>query len=311
MSAIVLSKIFEMFIIFLCGFAVYKIRLIDAPCVSRMSDLLLMFISPLLIFESYQIDFDMALLHGLVWSILGSVVTYAVTILLSEVFFRQSTGHAAIEKLATVYSNCGFIGIPLVNGVLGAEGVFYATAYNAVFNLMLWTHGVLVMNRACGKSSRLLSAENLKNLFTPPILAVLFGILCFVCRLRLPELVREPLDMIADMNTPLAMLIAGANLAQSRFLESLRNVRIYLISAVKLLLFPLVSLLFLFLLPLNFNVAFTLFLCVACPTGAVSIMFADRYGQDAPYASELFVTTTVLSAVTVPLLSVLAEAILL
>ncbi len=71
------------------------------------------------------------------------------------------------------------------------------------------------------------------------------------------------------------------------------------------------SLLFLFLLPLNFNVAFTLFLCVACPTGAVSIMFADRYGQDAPYASELFVTTTVLSALSVPLLSVLAERILM
>ena len=310
MSAIVVSKIFEMLVIFICGFIVYKVHLIDAPAVSKLSNLLLMFISPLLIFESYQIDFDKTLLQGLLWSLLGSAICFAAVIFLSEFIFPQKDGHSSIEKMATVYSNCGFIGIPLADGVLGAEGVFYATAFNAMFNLMLWTHGVLIMNRACGRSSRLINPENLKNLITPPIIAIFLGILCFVFQLRLPSLINEPLDIIGDMNTPIAMMVAGANLAQSEFLKSLRNLRIYFVCAVKLLLFPLISLLILWALPLSFNVAFTLFLCISCPTGAVSIMFADRYDQDAPYASEIFVISTVLCVITIPLLSFAAENLL-
>ena len=310
MSTIVVGKIFEMFIIFVCGFIVYRVHLIDAPTVSHMSNLLLLCISPLLIFESYQIDFDMTLLHGLLWALLGSALCYIATVVLSDIIFRRNTDHSAIEKMATVYSNCGFIGVPLAAGVLGAEGVFYATAYNAMFNLMLWTHGVLIMKKGSGQSSKLLDKENLKNLISPPIIAVFLGVFCFVFQLRLPTLMTEPLDMIADMNTPVAMIVAGANLAQSEFLKNLRNLRIYLICAIKLLLFPLVGLAILWALPVSFHVSFTLFLCVACPTGAVTIMFADRYGQDAPYASEIFVTTTVLCALSIPLLSIPAEYLL-
>ncbi len=310
MATIVAAKIFEMFVIFICGIIVYKVHLIDAAATSKMSSLLMMCVSPLLIFESYQIDFDPTLLMGLVWSVLASFLCFAAVIVLSQLFFRGACDRAAIEKMATVYSNCGFIGIPLVNGVLGAEGVFYATAFNTVFNIMLWTHGVLIMDPNTQNNGKGFDPSTLKNLITPPIIAVFLGILCYVLQLRLPSIVTEPLDMIAAMNTPLAMIIAGANLAQSDFLHSLKNPRMYLISFVKLLVFPLVSLLILWVLPLRFEVAFSLFLCIACPSGAVSIMFADRYHRDAPYASELFVTTTILCAVTIPVLAILAEMLL-
>ena len=106
------------------------------------------------------------------------------------------------------------------------------------------------------------------------------------------------------------MIIAGANLAQGNLLKSLQNKRLYLICSVKLILYPLVELAALWLLHLEFHIAFTVFIGMACPAGASAIMFAERYGKDAKYASEIFVVTTVLSAVSIPVLSVLAIRLL-
>lgn len=304
MAAVVTEKIIEMFLILLGGVIVYKAGLIDDKTVPKLSNLLLMFISPLLIFQSYQMEFEMRLFYGLLWTLTASAVTFAVTIVLSELLFRKKGERTPVEKIAVIYSNSGFIGLPLINGIIGSEGIFYMTAYLTVFNLLLWTHGVLVMGSAGSFK------EMCKNLLTPTIIAIFAGVVCFVTQLRLPEVLANPIQMIGNMNTPLATIIAGANLAQGNLLKSLQNKRLYLLCAVKLILYPLVGLAALWLLHLEFHIAFTVFIGMACPAGASAIMFAERYGKDAKYASEIFVVTTVLSAISIPVLSVLAIRLL-
>ena len=209
-----------------------------------------------------------------------------------------------MEKIAVSYSNSGFIGIPLISGVLGDKGVFYMTAYITVFNVLLWTHGVVLM----GDSKDLKGAW--KNFLSPAIIAVIVGIILFLFQLRLPQFIENPLEMIASMNTPLGMIVAGANLAQGNILKSLKNKRLYYLSFIKLIVYPLVGLVILWLLPLGFEVAFTVFIAVACPAGASVVMFAQRYDRDAYYGSEIFVITTLLSAITLPLLSIIAIGVL-
>lgn len=304
MTIIVTEKIIEMFIILLCGVIAYKTGLIDKASASKMSNLLLMLISPLLSFLSYQTDFSKQLFFGLVMTFVASVVTYIIVIALSELIFRGSKEHLSIEKLSAVYSNCGFIGIPLINGILGSEGVLYLTAYLTAFNILLWTHGILVM----GDKFNLKTLW--KKLLTPAILAVIGGIICFTAQIRLPELLTSPLGLIANMNTPLAMLVAGANLAQADILNSLKKGRIYWFSFVKLILCPVLCLIPLYFMHLDFNIAFTVFIATSCPTGASAIMFAERYHKDAGYATELFVVTTILSVLTIPLVSIPATWLL-
>ena len=89
MAAVVTEKIIEMFLILLGGVIVYKAGLIDDKTVPKLSNLLLMFISPLLIFQSYQMKFEMRLFYGLLWTLAASAVTFAVTIVLSELLFRK------------------------------------------------------------------------------------------------------------------------------------------------------------------------------------------------------------------------------
>ncbi len=324
MASIVALKIIQMFIILSVGVIAFKTRLIDKSATAKMSNLLLMVISPMLSFMSYQTDFSAELLHGLLLCLLASVLTFVISILLSELIFRP--GHASravspdvsgladgtgsssdlsgIEKLSVVYSNCGFIGVPLVNSLFGSIGVFYLTAYLTAFNVLLWTHGI----RAMGETFTLKTLW--KKLMTPAILAIAAGIVCFLAQIRLPEVLSYPLGLIANMNTPLAMLVAGANLAQADILKCLKKPRVYLVSVVRLILIPAISLIFLRMMHLDFTVSFTVFLAAACPAGASAIMFAERFGKDSSYATELFVLTTVLSVVTIPLISIPAVALL-
>ena len=304
MTLIVIEKIIEMFIILIAGVLAYKTGLIDKNSTAKLSNLLLMLISPLLIFQSYQMDFDTKLLYGLLFTLLASAISFICCIILSKFVIKGDDEKSPVEKIAVIYSNCAFIGIPLINGILGSEGVFYMTTYTTVFNILFWTHGVWVMS----------GDRNLKgiwkNLLTPAIVAVAIGLCFFIFQIRLPSIVSEPIQMIASMNTPLAMIIAGANLAQGNILKSFKNIRLYFISFLKLIIMPLVGLFVLKVMNLDFNVSFTVFIAIACPAGATTIMFAERYKKDAYYAAEIFMFTTVLSAITIPALTPLATWIL-
>lgn len=304
MSLIVIKKIIEMFMILLVGVIIYKGKIIDDVSTKHLSNVLLLLVSPLLIVQSYQIDFNKKLLYGLLWALLASFLTFLFMIIVSEFLFHGDKNRSSVEKIAVSYSNSGFIGIPLISGVLGDKGVFYMTAYITVFNVLLWTHGVVLM----GDSKDLKGAW--KNFLSPAIIAVIVGIILFLFQLRLPQFIENPLEMIASMNTPLGMIVAGANLAQGNILKSLKNKRLYYLSFIKLIVYPLVGLVILWLLPLGFEVAFTVFIAVPCPAGASVVMFAQRYDRDAYYGSEIFVITTLLSAITLPLLSIIAIGVL-
>ncbi len=304
MAGIVAGKIVQMFIILIAGYIAFKTNLIDAAATRKLSNLLLMLVAPLLIFNSYQMDFDLRLFYGLLWTLAASAISFAVCIFAARLIFRGEDPHRAVEKLAVAYSNCGYIGIPLANGILGAQGVFYMTAYVTVYNIFFWTHGVMLMGSSNGFRGLW------RKLVNPTLIAVFAGIVFFVTGLRLPEFLATPLQQLGSMNTPLAMIIAGANLAQGNLLETLKKRRLYSISLVKLVVFPLITLAIVLLLPIDFNVAFTVFVGSACPVGAGVIMFAERYEKDAHYAAELFMVTTVLSALTIPLMSLPAIRLL-
>ena len=137
MSLIVLKKIIEMFIILLVGVIIYKAKIINDVSTKHLSNVLLLLVSPLLIIQSYQIDFNRELLQGLIWAFAASFLTFLFMIVASEFLCHGDRNRSSVEKIAVSYSNSGFIGIPLISGVLGDKGVFYMTAYITVFNLLV------------------------------------------------------------------------------------------------------------------------------------------------------------------------------
>lgn len=300
-----LYQIVIMFIMILIGIICYKTKVISGEANKTLSNIVLMLINPMVIFTSYQIDFDMKLFKGLLISIVLAILGFAITIVISYILIRKTNkSDFTIERFCCIYSNCGFIGIPLVNGMFGKEGVFYLTAYVTIFNIILWTQGVIMMTGE--KNFKELS----KALISPAIISIVLGLLFFILRIHLPNPILDAFNYIASMNTPFAMLVAGVSIAQTNILKSLKKLRTYWICIIKLLIVPIILLLLLTPFNISKTILLTFILATACPTGASATLFALKYNKDSIYASELFALTTIFSIVTIPLVVTVAESIL-
>ncbi len=294
LTIITIEKIIGMFVILLAGVIAFKTGIVDSQANKRMSGVLLKVVCPAMLFMSYQIEFQPERLKGLLVTAALSLVSIAAMIVLVRFLVPSDKANAEVERLSAIYSNCGFIGIPLINGIIGSEGVFYMTAYITMFNLCVWSHGLALMTGST--NFRMV----IRQFIQPATIGIGLGIICFLARIRVPDMLAEPLNMVGDMNTPLAMLIAGCNLAEGDLLSAMKRPRTYWISFLKLLAEPLVALVILVLVPAAMMVKLAVLVASACPTCAMGTMLALQYNRDSNYASELFTITTLLSLFTIP-----------
>ena len=305
MFIIISNQIMKMFLILILGFFCYRIKLIDHQGNKTLSNLLLMVVNPLLIFDSFLQEFTPEIFQGFLIAIFLGFLSHFVGIAAGRLFFsKKISPYYNVEQFSCVYSNCGFMGIPLVNSIFGSQGVIYLTAYMLAFNVLSWTHGLfLITGNASPKQMK-------KGLTSPAMIGTLMGLVLFLTQLKLPSLISDTIDYITAMNTPMAMMIAGISLAETDFLGALKNRRLYLVSAVKLLLLPLIMLGIFSLLPVDSTVLCTILIATACPAATTCTMFALRYNANYRYASEIFAFSTVLSLATIPAMVSLAERLL-
>ncbi len=293
----VLEQVAVIFVLIFIGFICVKIKFIDKAGVSQMTNILLSFVTPCVLIQSYQAKvYTPNLAMGLLWGALFSVLTILGTALLSVLIFRKEpTKRYRINRFASVYSNCGFMAIPLLQSVLGADGVFYGSAYLAVFTVVYWTLGVYTFT----ENAKDLSVKNV--VLNIGVIATIVSVTLFVFEVKLPNIVMQPVGFMAGLNTPIAMIILGSYLAGVKFKEIFKNGSMYIVSLLRLLVFPLLSLGVCMLLKLDTGVAQAIMISSACPTAAVTTLFAVRFKLDAEYSAQIVSVTTLLSILTIPL----------
>lgn len=288
-----------MLILIIVGMISYKTHVVTKDGSKHLSNLLVTVVSPVVIFVSYQRDFDSTMLVGLLEAFGLSLLGFGIAMLAAYLLLRKSDQYdVVIARFSTIYSNCGFMGIPLVDAMFGSEGVFYLTAVITSFNLLVWTHGMMSFTGGSGFTIK----GFFKALCSPSIIAVPVGLICFLFQLRVPGVVYDALNYISGMNTPLAMIVAGATVAQTNLIKVFGKGRIYWVSFLKLILVPALIVLVFSLFNVPTIITLTVALALAAPSGAMGTMFAVRYDRNALYASEIFAATTILSALTLPLI---------
>lgn len=297
LSLICVKQIVIMFILVALGFLCGKIGLIGKDTNSKLSAFVLEVVNPVLIFMSYQQDFDTELLKGLGTALLLGALSYAEMIVLLKILYRRRKDDpAVIEQFAAVYSNCAFMGIPLINGLFGSEGVFYLTGYVTVFNVMVWTHGVMLFG---GKEVK---NPIKKALTSPALIAVFAGLIFFAAGIRLPEIIASAANYVGGMNTPLAMICAGVTISFTDLGGYVKNPLVYRAAALRLIVCPLLFwLTFRWFSAVPDTVFLTVMAAAGCPAAATGTMFALKYNKCPETSAVIFAVTTLLSALTLPL----------
>jgi len=202
-------------------------------------------------------------------------------------------------RFILVFTNCGFMGYPVMESIFGSIGIFYASIYCVVFNLFLWTYGFMLFT---GVSDR----QTLKKaLVNPGTLATVFGLVLLLTPLELPTFAAKLVTTVGGLTTPLAMIVIGAMLAEVKFSEMFQGIHVYYGAFLRLLVLPAAAYLVLKLLHVD---QLTLAACVmltAMPPASNTVIFAEKFERDSLLASKIVVLSTGLSIITIPLFAML------
>lgn len=296
-------QVVVLFILIGIGFLCNKTRLLKPETVDGMTDLVLYVVAPCIIIISFQRSFDPKLLGFLGLAVLIGVAYHVLNIVFAHTIIHDPVDkRRRVLRFALVFSNAGYMSIPLQRALLGEEGVFYGAAVIAVFTLFAWSYGLVLMSG----ETRHVTAHKL--LLNPGIVGVAIGFLFFIVSFKIPEIIADPMRAMADLNTPIPMVIIGYYLADAHFKRVLKDLRVHLVVFLRLLIVPLILLALLLVSGVRNEV-----LVVACviaasaPAAAMTTMFSAKFGQDTLLSVGIVSYSTVLSIVTMPLVVGLAR----
>ncbi|MGD8400669.1 MAG: AEC family transporter [Bacillota bacterium] len=297
---IIITQVTTLFLIMVVGFGARKTKIINTEVNKGLTGLLINITAPFMALSSFQFAFSRQMLAEVGTVLLFAVGAHLLAIFLGELLYGRMPGATGkVLRFITIFSNCGFMGYPVAGAFFGERGIFLASIYNAVFNLLVWTYGVYIFT---GKTSRDAFRRALVN---PGVIAVLLGMVLFLFSLKLPEPVGQTLQMVGAMTTPLSMLIVGAMLTEVRPAALFSGAAVYWGSMVRLVGMPLLALLGLKLLGVKGVALGVCMLMVAMPAAALAAPLADQYDGDVVFASRVVFISTILSMVTIPLLTFL------
>lgn len=303
METTIFEEVAVLFLIMTAGFYARRRGMIDGTVNRGLSELLLNVTLPLMILVSFNLDFsrDMLVTAGKLFLI--SLALHVGLFFMSELFYHRHPGDAKnVLRFTAMFSNCAFMGYPILQSLYGKIGVFYASIFSVPFIITLWTLGVMLFD---GERSR---PALKKALINPGILAVVVGFVMFAFSLQLPAPIQRACELVGSTTTPLSMIVVGSMLAEMRFREMLKGYSIYYGSLVRLVVIPLLVLGILILLGVKGTILGICVISMAMPAAANTAAFAEKYQSDTALASRCVFLTTILSMFTIPIFIALVQA---
>ncbi|MDY6227537.1 MAG: AEC family transporter [Clostridium sp.] len=295
---IVLNKIISLFLIILIGVYGSKKNIINEEINKGLRRILLEITLPLLVINSFSFEFSDGMGKNVLTAFIYSITFMALGAIISYIFLFPLKGEKKkILHFANVFSNCGFIGFPIINSLYGAEGVVYTSIFNMVFTIALWTYGVMIF-------SDKMSKEKIKKvLVNPAIIAVYIGIPIMLLNIKLPTFLLDTTKIVGDMTAPISMIIVGSILSKVRIKDVFKEVSIYYEALIKLIIIPLILFLIKIIIKDNTTVINTIIVLQAMPAAAMTSIFAADFNKEKEYSAKVVFITTLLSIITIPIIT--------
>ena len=297
---VLMSKLMAMMVMVAVGYAAVKLHVVESGDSRTLSRLTVYILQPCLICRSVQIDLTPERLNGFLCALILGIVTYVFWIAALGLL-KKPLRLDAVDCCNLIYSNVGNLALPLINMILGSEYVFYASALQIPFNLLIWTHGNSIISGERHLHFR-------KIIFNPNIIALVTGILLVLLHIRLPDVIDTAMEGLGSMVGPSSMLVIGIVIAGSDLRGIITNKRAYAISLGRLIVMP-ASLLLLILAsgiltrrPELTPVFRVCFIALSTPPGATVSQLAVLYDKKAYESSVYSVLSMALCIVTMPLM---------
>mgnify|MGYP002619758133 FL=1 len=298
MTLLLTKQIAELFIMILLGFILVKSSLLTKHDSKVLSTVALYIVTPCVIINAFQVQYSQDVKNGIILSFLAAIIVHIIYIVMARMIGKVYILNG-VEKATIIYTNAGNLIIPLVQALLGKEWVVYTTGYILVSTVFIWTHGRMLICEEKGFNVK----ELLKNV---NVIASIIGILMFALKIQLPSLIIETMDSVSATIAPICMIVAGMLIAGMNVKDCLKNKRLYVITFLKMIVFPCFALILLKFTNLSSMakngdmILLISLLASVAPTAASVTQIAQIYDADSEYASAYYFITTLLCILTMP-----------
>ena len=303
------------------GFLLRKTKLVDQSFAKGLSVFTLYVAQAALLLHGFFREFDAGVFKGVCLVLLMSIMTHILFYLMAKRLFRKAPDRMRrVLQFGLMFSNAGYMGIPVISDVFGPEYTIYATVYVVCFNVFAFSLGRLIYT----EDKKYISLK--EAIINPAVIPILFGLILYVTGgggwiqrtiLRTDflgqavHLLYNVISSLKDMVAITSMMIIGIRLADIDFKGILADKYMYPFVAIRLLVFPAIIWGIMRILNavgfIDETVMSVVLILCSTPAAALTTMFAELYDGDSPYAGKLVALTTILSVATMPIVALLLK----
>lgn len=294
-----------MFLMIAVGFFMTRRKYITDRGAKQITNLILYAVTPAVIIKAFlSVEYSPQNVGSMLIALASAVAVHTVGLAIGWLAFRRlGKLRRNLYISCVIFSNGGYMSLPLAQAILGDFGAFLVSMYVAVFNVFIWTLGV-----------RLFSKEKVtvkKILFNPNIIAVAVGVILFFCRVDLTDvtLIYAPISHFANLNAPLAMIVIGYYLCTAKLTVTRKDRPMFGSIALRILVMPLVAMTLLRLCGVTGDVLTACVIPASAPIAAMLMMFATKFDGDTETASKAVSISHLCSVITMPLMLTLCRYI--
>ncbi len=304
---ILLQQMMVLFLIMMVGYLCRRIGLFSADASKMLSGIVVNVANPALILSSVVNKESAIEGKELVMTMGLAIGTYVVLLVLAEIVprvLRAGKRDYGVYKVMTVFSNIGFMGFPLLTAMYGSESLLYASLFLIPYNVLIYTYGVGALTKEEGAKK-----ENKtipwKKIFNIGVIACIITIILYITRIRVPQVVEDVVNTLGNLTAPLSMMVIGDAMSQMKIKELLKDKRLMIFTAVKLLLIPIAGLFVIKQMGFTPMLNGVFLVMLSTPVGSMTAMLAQQYDGNYELASKGVALTTLLSVVTMPIVSMI------
>ncbi len=304
-----LSSVAILFLLIFPGFLLSKFKIVDGSVLAKeLSNLILYGTQPALLMHSFLvIGYDNKIFINCIRVFVLTMVAHGLFYFLSTFLFKKAEDDKrTILRFASVFSNAGYMGIPLINYVLGEEATIYASVYIIGFNMFCFSLGFLMFS----KDRKFISPK--KVLINPATIPIAIALFFFVTRLNgyIPNVIIEALGILKNTVAPLSMIMVGLRLTEVKLKGTFKDKYLYEVLAVRLFIFPAILWAIMFALCkigilAPDDVMKATLICSSTPSASATSILSEKWGSDAVYAGKIVAISTAFSVISMPIIALL------
>ena len=297
-TTFVIQQVTVLAILMSVGYVATKMKIITEEMSRGMTLILTNIGLPALILSSFNMSYSNDTLKGVILIFLYSVGIHLFTIVLSQILFiKYPKGKKSVLSFGSIFPNSGFMGLPLIFELFGQEATLYASVFMIPYHTIQWTYGENMLSKEKTK----ISIKKLAT--TPALVAVILGTLIFILKIEMPYIIGKPLSLLSSLTSPLSMLILGEKITKLKFKEILMDKDIYYGCFIKLILVPLMTLIFLKAVNAPSLLLNIMVVMQSLPAAVLLVVLTQKHEGEIEFASKFTMISHILSIITIPLIS--------